>query len=250
MTTARRRKRPPTSPHTTTIADSTVVAATEGTWPPRLPDPRLPEGVYRTRGAHRDQLIAAGVAAGFAEEDVAAYLDRDGVERTEIIGVRLAADGWSVLLQIDGGAEEVAWRGTYEVIDDDTVIATDPSCGSITFRYTLDGAKLTLEVVEDECAGSVADHIPQTVLSQSAPFRKEGAASTTSGSTGRASTYSSTAFVLPFDVTVPAWLPGQASVDERNFVTWDAASVDRAVRYLVPVELYPPGATTPRLSTR
>ena len=44
---------------------------------------------------------------------------------------------------------------------------------------------------------------------------------------------------------MPAWLPGPASVDEPNFVTWEATDVDRAVRFLVPVELYAPGASDP-----
>jgi hypothetical protein len=233
----------PTSADTTIRADTTV-STTEETSAAAPLDARLSEGTYRTPELTRDQLIESGVAAGFAEEDVAAYLDRDGVERTEIIGVRLAAGGLNVLFQIDGGAEEIGWRGTYEVVDDDTMIATDPSCGSTTFRYAFDGAQLTLEVVADECAGSDVERIPLTVISESAPFTKEDPSSTTPGTTGTSSAYSSTAFVLPFDVTVPPWLPGQASADEPNFVTWEAADVDRAVRFLVPVELYPPGATT------
>jgi hypothetical protein len=57
--------------------------------------------------------------------------------------------------------------------------------------------------------------------------------------------YVSKQFVLPLDVDVPAWLPAQPTADEPNFLTWtgEGAAVDRAVRFLVPVNLYPPGST-------
>ena len=59
-------------------------------------------------------------------------------------------------------------------------------------------------------------------------------------------TYTTQAFVLPFEVTVPTWLPAEANVDEPNFVTWEPDSpADPAVRFLVPVEVYPPGGTGP-----
>ena len=114
---------------TTAAATTVPPATTEG-----AADDRLPEGVYHTAELSRDQLIASAVADGFDEAEVAAYLDRDGTDRTLVIGLRLAAGGWSVLLGIDGATEEVGWRGTYEVVDPDTVVATDPD-GSVTLQY-------------------------------------------------------------------------------------------------------------------
>ena len=59
-------------------------------------------------------------------------------------------------------------------------------------------------------------------------------------------TYSTTAFVMPFDVTVPEWLPSDVTTDATNFVTWDPQlGEEPAVRFLVPVEVYPPGDTDP-----
>jgi hypothetical protein len=57
--------------------------------------------------------------------------------------------------------------------------------------------------------------------------------------------YVSKRFVLPLEVDVPAWLPAEPIADEANFLTWtgDGAAIDRAVRFLVPVNLYPPGRT-------
>jgi hypothetical protein len=57
-------------------------------------------------------------------------------------------------------------------------------------------------------------------------------------------TYLTTEFVPPLEVTVPAWLPREPSADEPNFLTWigEGVWVDRAVRFLVPVNLYEPGS--------
>jgi hypothetical protein len=56
--------------------------------------------------------------------------------------------------------------------------------------------------------------------------------------------YSTKTFVLPLDVTVPAFLPAAPSVDQPNFVTWEATDAERAVRVMAPVNLYQPGAAT------
>ena len=59
-------------------------------------------------------------------------------------------------------------------------------------------------------------------------------------------TYSTTAFILPFDVTVPEMLPAEPTTDTANFVTWESATGDYpAVRFLVPVNVYVPGDTEP-----
>jgi hypothetical protein len=61
--------------------------------------------------------------------------------------------------------------------------------------------------------------------------------------TNTPTTYSSKAFVLPFDVAPPTWQPTAPSVDESNFVTWVSPDDTRAVRFMVPVNVYPPGGT-------
>ena len=62
--------------------------------------------------------------------------------------------------------------------------------------------------------------------------------------------YQSQQFLTPVEVTVPAWLPAVPDADEPNFLTWIGRdeSFDRAVRFLVPVNVYEPGsaaATSP-----
>ncbi len=127
-------------------------AATETTVPDGS-DPRLPEGIYRTPELTLDQVIATLIAAGFTEEEVSAFFGTDLPEGTVTFGLRLADGGWTQLESINGGPEEAGWRGTYEVIDDVTVIATD-SCGAITYEYALDGEQLTLDMVDDQCVGA------------------------------------------------------------------------------------------------
>ena len=64
---------------------------------------------------------------------------------------------------------------------------------------------------------------------------------------GNESTYATKTFELPFDVAVPSWLPAEPSDEQSNFVTWNASTVERAVRFLIPVNVYPPsgGGTVP-----
>ncbi len=59
------------------------------------------------------------------------------------------------------------------------------------------------------------------------------------------SAYSSKAFVVPFDITPPTWLPTAPapSGDESNLVTWVSLDGTRRLRFLVPVNVYPPGGT-------
>jgi hypothetical protein len=59
-------------------------------------------------------------------------------------------------------------------------------------------------------------------------------------------TYSSKALVVPLTVTVDAELKSPPNPDSPNLLSWDAAaSGDNKVRFLVPVELYRPGSSTP-----
>ena len=99
------------------------------------------------------------------------------------------------------------------------------------------GDRLTLELVDDQCE---CDQMIGHVLYESAPFTRDAAPP---ASTGTTSSYTSSSFVLPFSVTLPAWLPSEPSAEEPNFVTWEAPAVDRAVRFIVPVNVYPPGGT-------
>jgi hypothetical protein len=68
-------------------------------------------------------------------------------------------------------------------------------------------------------------------------------ASTTAASSAASQTYSSKAFVLPLTVTVDAALKSPPNADSHNLLSWDSASIDKWVRFLVPVNLYRPGSS-------
>src|SRR6266540_3414354 len=66
-------------------------------------------------------------------------------------------------------------------------------------------------------------------------------ASTSPASSAASQTYASKAFVLPLTVTVDAALKSPPNPDSHNLLSWDsAASIDKWVRFLVPVNLYRP----------
>lgn len=91
-------------------------------------------------------------------------------------------DGRWFQTQIGGdGVPEFGWDGTYEIVDETTVVATDP-CGSITYRYSLDGDTLTVDMLEgkNECAASLGgdsgtgELLAQTLIYESTPFTRIG----------------------------------------------------------------------------
>jgi hypothetical protein len=221
-----------------TTVDSIVAGPTEA--PSTAPPSQLPEGRYITEELSRDDLLATGVNAGFDEADVNAFLDADGVHETAVYSLLIADGGLTLYYVYDGGAEAVWARGTYEVVDDDTVVVTDPE-GSITFEYTLDGDALALDVVEDPCPGCT-DWIAPTVALESAPFVLESPA-TESVPEGAPSSYRSTTFVIAFEVTVPEWADPEPSTVLPNFVTWEGTTIDRGIRFLAPLSVYQPGET-------
>ena len=70
--------------------------------------------------------------------------------------------------------------------------------------------------------------------------------SATPGSSAATQTYSSKALVVRLTVTVDAGLKSPPNPDSPNLLSWDAAaSEENKVRFLVPVELYRPGTSTP-----
>ncbi len=75
------------------------------------------------------------------------------------------------------------------------------------------------------------------------PTPAGGATTVATGTHIAPATYGSKAFILPFNVTPPTWQPTPPSVEQRNFVTWEAPDATQAVRFLVPVNVYPPGGS-------
>jgi hypothetical protein len=68
----------------------------------------------------------------------------------------------------------------------------------------------------------------------------------TSTTAAPATSYTSTVFVVPFELTVPPWLPAEPDPDLPHFVTWetDSPEEDPPIRILQPVNVYRPGDDT------
>jgi hypothetical protein len=137
----------------------------------KVADPRLPDGDYRTPEVTRDQLVAAAVDAGFPEEEVQSWLDAalPGFEGTLAFGLRIADGNWSQYQIVNGGLAEVGSQGTYEIIDNDTMTATElpPHACQVTYTYKLDGEQLTIDAV-DACNEDLLLVI--TFIYEAAPF--------------------------------------------------------------------------------
>jgi hypothetical protein len=213
----------------TTMAPVTSLAA----------QPQLAEGTYHTEPVTGEQMRSAVLAAGFDESEVDANFRPEA--GPIIVGLRLADGGWSQLYSANGEPEYVGWRGTYEVIDGDTVVASDP-CGPITYSYALEGDQLSLDVEDDQCpTDGVQGLIIQTALFETAPFTLDPPVT---DEPTAAREYDGASFVAPFTVTPPEWAPAEPSTASPTFVTWEGTDADRAIRFLAPVNLYPPGSAT------
>ena len=55
-------------------------------------------------------------------------------------------------------------------------------------------------------------------------------------------TFRSHAFVIPFSLRMPPWLPTEVGVERSTFVSWDASDGSGEVRMMAPVSVYRPGA--------
>jgi hypothetical protein len=188
----------------------------------------------------KDQMIATGLAAGFARADLEGLLAVEGVEAKADVTVKLADGGWTQLVAYDGTPTKVASRGAYRVVDDHTVIDAD-EC-EITYHYALTGEQLALEIADDHTCSDYGERMAVAMFYETAPLQKveEDAAPSSA-----AAAFTTHAFAVPFQITTPSWLTPSPDTEESNFVTWSANDSDRAVRVLLPVNVYPPGSTTP-----
>jgi hypothetical protein len=165
-------------PGSATGAPAATAPATQST---PASDPRLPEGTYRTPVLTFERIAAAGVAAGFKHSEVEAYYEVDEGQSTSgtwIYTIKLSAGRWTEFAVFNNGPNEIGWAGRYQVVDDRTIVATD-GCWTITYRFKLDGDKLTLDMVDDKCQGQdgaveQGELIAQTTIYESAPFTKVG----------------------------------------------------------------------------
>ncbi len=102
-------------------------------------DSLLPEGTYRTPELTREQLIAAGVKAGFTRAQAEQALARDRINQTATFTLTLENGKWTQSYAYDGIREGVGFEATYKVIDDSTALVTESGGDETVFKYALDG---------------------------------------------------------------------------------------------------------------
>ena len=235
--------RPATSTSAATVAPTTAAPTTAVPTTPAPPPKATTDlaGTY-TATATKDQLMAQGVAAGFPTSDLSGLLSMLPDAKAIAVTIKLADGGWTQVVEADGAPAD-GWgsRGAYHVVDGKTVNVVD-EC-NVTYSYVLTGDQLALKIADDHTCSDPGGRMANAMLYQAAPFKKVGPApSTPPPST---STFTTTSFGVPLQVAVPSWLTSPPDTEESTFMTWSANDSDRAVRMLLPVNLYPPGATTP-----
>ena len=102
-------------------------------------DSLLPEGTYRTPELTRKQLIATAVKAGFTRAQAEQSLARERINQTATFTPTLERGQWTQSFNYDRIREGVGFEATYKVIDQSTVVVTEPEGDETVFEYALEG---------------------------------------------------------------------------------------------------------------
>ena len=102
-------------------------------------DSLLPGGTYRTPELTRKQLIATAVKAGFTRAQAEQSLARERINQTATFTPTLERGQWTQSFNYDRIREGVGFEATYKVIDQSTVVVTEPEGDETVFEYALEG---------------------------------------------------------------------------------------------------------------
>ena len=150
------------APTTSATADTTAAA--------------FPEGTYWTSALTYDDHLAALVEAGYSNKEAEDILSGWSNDVSRAYGVRIQSGRW-VLFESVIGVDEVGWEGTFVVIDDDTVKASELSTGATwTYRYGFEGDAVSFDVIDGRTGGGVdiepEEFAIQTYIYETAPFER------------------------------------------------------------------------------
>lgn len=140
-----------------------------------LPPADALTGTWATGETTCAEQNAAVEAAGFTAEqmNVAGWdpTCADGSPHGSEFTIRFAN---GALVAFQDGAP--GWEGLYRIVDEDTFDAGDETHGFyITYRYTIEGDQLTIDMVEDDYpveAEVIGDSLAQTVIYETTPFTR------------------------------------------------------------------------------
>jgi hypothetical protein len=150
--------------------------------PSAAPDPIV--GTWLAPGVTCAQQTAA-VAAAFTPEQMASAwscTDVNPVQYSIVFGARRAGDGFRDLLQYADGAS--GWYGSYRIVDDSIFQAgTGSPSGDfvgyyITYHYAIDGDRLTIDMLSDDCpfcspTELLGEQMTQTAIYETSPFTRQ-----------------------------------------------------------------------------
>jgi TRAP-type C4-dicarboxylate transport system substrate-binding protein len=145
------------TPQPTSTASAPVDAAIEGTWE----TPRLT----------REKMAGTLAAAGLDPDAVGMIAENEGFREYMVYKVEIRNGRWTIFGFPDGTPAGVGWAGTYKIVDSETVTATEGPC-TIRYRYEVSDDELTLEILGDSCDPTGRNNFFQTVIFESAPFKR------------------------------------------------------------------------------
>lgn len=124
----------------------------------------VPEGRYATAPVTPDQIRSAITAAGY---DATQW---ETTAKSSVFTLDFDSGRLHIYMSDDGGPVQVGWNGTYEVVDQHTLVARD-DISTITYDYSLVGDVLTLRMVSDtlQDPGELA---AQSGIYDTAPFTR------------------------------------------------------------------------------
>jgi hypothetical protein len=167
-----------------------VSSATSGSPTSPSPAPSVPaaptagppsplEGTWTTRATTCTEQNAAVAAARFTAEEmaIASWRPTCNEGKPDESQFTLIFEAGNLLEFADG---EIGWGGQYRIVDDDTFEAGDDGTYYITYKYSIDGDQLTIDMIQDGCppcesraADLAGERIAQTVIYESAAFTKQ-----------------------------------------------------------------------------
>jgi poly(3-hydroxybutyrate) depolymerase len=163
---------PAVTPAPPTAAPSPAATAT----PAAMRSPAVPatafDGLWLSEHYDMDDLRATLTRAGLDADRFTEVVGSDAGFTDHVAFAVLIKDGKWIEYEIDddvGGG--VAWSGTYDVIDEDTIRATDDASAACQPLYDLSlaGERLKIDIVEDPCDND-DDILFQTAIYESGPF--------------------------------------------------------------------------------
>jgi TRAP-type transport system periplasmic protein len=140
----------------------------------------LPPGWYTTGEVTVEQVVAALIATGIDGQTADEFILEEPYREYVIWELQFTADGrWQLLCTFDGRPDRCE-SGTYEVVDDSTVVLTeDPphECWDYTLEFSLTGDQLEFEMLDVDCPGEDPDEIEHQrlvmlVVFEPAPFTR------------------------------------------------------------------------------